>query len=167
MARLLPRASRASNVVPRTSYLERRASERRASNVVRVPRTSCVCFGARVGVARRPQVKLHASWRPADLIAEVALRRKHKIAIFSKAYELHVLWTEQERLRWSGTAVDPAVRSASSRRAPQRRLQAWCLRGGLCAAPIVDNAPRSRPWTYLFRARANLAVARPTCWACR
>jgi len=46
-------------------------------------------------------------WRAADLIAHVALKGKHKIAVHSKEYELHVSWIDQERLHWPATAVGP------------------------------------------------------------
>jgi hypothetical protein len=36
-------------------------------------------------------------WRAADLIAHVALKGKHKIAVHSKEYELHVSWIDQVR----------------------------------------------------------------------
>jgi hypothetical protein len=56
------------------------------------------------------KVLLQGHWRAADLIAEVSLKRKHRIAVLSREYELHVMWLDQDRLHWGNTVVDPDVR---------------------------------------------------------
>jgi hypothetical protein len=56
------------------------------------------------------KVLLQGHWRAADLIAEVSLKRKHRIAVLSREYELHVLWLDQDRLRWQNTVVGPDVK---------------------------------------------------------
>ena len=55
-----------------------------------------------------------AWWTASDLITDVAVRRGfHGLAVLSRAFELHVLWIDQERLRWPDTAVSPAENVAA------------------------------------------------------
>ena len=55
------------------------------------------------------KMKLESWWSADHLIAELALRRGHHgLAVLAKEYELHVLWLDQERLRWPDTTVAPS-----------------------------------------------------------
>jgi len=56
------------------------------------------------------KVLLQGNWCASDLIAEVSLKRKHRIAVLSREYELHVLWLDQDRLRWQHTVVGQDVK---------------------------------------------------------